>query len=234
MKWMLVVILSVTLVGCSDSQTATGEAGGQSKAASSEAMKDAGYKRYRIKSGIIEYEMSGAQKGTETVYFDKWGMREAKYTKSSMTIMGITRKTNQLTIMDGEWVYTIDLDKKTGTKTKNPFLKEITEGAGTKDLGEIGERMMNRMGEQVGSEEVAGKMCEVWEVKDAGSRSWVWNGIPLKTQVNMAGMQITMTATRFEEGALIPEDKFAIPAGATITEGPDVKDLLKRMKKGDQ
>jgi hypothetical protein len=199
-------------------------------------MRDAGYKRYQIESARVEYEMSGPQTGTETLYFDQWGMREAKYSNTALAVMGFTKKTNQLTILDGEWIYAIDLDKKTGTKTKHPLMQEIAEKHGTKDLAKVGERVMHQMGERVGTEEVAGKRCEVWEVKDDRggtlSTSWVWNGIPLKTQVNMAGMQQTVTATKVEADVSVPNDKFAIPSGVTITEGPDVKKLLKQIKQG--
>ena len=231
MNRILFVILSGTLVACSGSQTTRDQAGGKAVETSSEAMKDAGYKRYQVESAMIEYEMSGPQKGTEMLYFDKWGMREAKVTNTAMAFVGFTKKTNQLVILDGEWSYSIDLDKKTGTKTKHPLMQEIAEKQG-KDFAKVGEQMMSRMGERVGSEEVAGKMCEVWEVKDLGSKSWVWKGIPLKTHVNMVGMRQTVTATKVEADASIPDDKFAIPSGVTITEGPDVKELLKQMKKG--
>jgi hypothetical protein len=232
MKCMPVIILSAVLVGCSGSRTVTETAGGQSKAASSEQLTDAGYKRYHIESGLVEYELSGARKGSETLYFDQWGMREAKYTNAELTLMGISQKENKLGLMDGEWIYAIDLDRKTGTKRKNPLLKDIAEKSGTKDFTELGERMMSHLGEKIGAGEVAGKMCDIWEVKDVGTKSWVWKGVTLKVQTRMAGMEMTMTAIGVEEGASIPDDKFAIPAGVTITEGAEVKDMLQRIKPG--
>lgn len=204
----------------------------KSNGTSSEGMKEAGFKRYQIESGIVEYTMSGAQKGTESLYFDRWGMREAKYTKSELTIAGITQRSNKLTLMDGDWIYVIDLDKRTGTKTQNPVLKQIADRAATKDLAEIGEKMMRDMGgEKTSSEEIAGKMCDVWEVKKLGSKSWTWKSVTLKIQAKMGGMEMTTTATKFEE-ASIPADRFAIPSDVKITEGPDVKDLLEGIKKG--
>ncbi len=57
-------------------------------------------KRYpKVKSGIIKYKVSGMNEGTEVVYFDNWGGQEAKYTKTTMSMMGITKKTNSLTII---------------------------------------------------------------------------------------------------------------------------------------
>jgi len=223
---MLVSLLLAIAYGAGE-QASGGET---AKQATSKEMMDAGYKRYRTKSAMVEYELSGARKGTETLYFDQWGMREAKHTSAETSFSGFSRKENSLTVMDGEWIYAIDLDRKTGTKTKNPLLKEITDKHGTKDLGEIGERIMKQTGEKTGTGDVAGKLCDIWEVKNLGTKTWVWNGVPLKVQTKMAGLEMTTTATRVKEGATIPEDKFAVPAGVRITEGPDVKDVLQRMK----
>ena len=200
---------------------------------SSEERKDAGYRRYQIESGIVEYAISGSQTGTETLYFDKWGMREAKYTNTEISAMGITQKTNQMTLMDGDWIYNVDLDKRTGTKMKNPLFEMIADKSGTKDFGEMGLQMLKEMGgEKTGSEEIAGKLCDVWESKDLGSKSWIWNSLTLKTEVNMAGIAITILATKVDEGASIPEDKFTLPSDVTITEAPDMGEMMEKMKKG--
>ncbi|HLG18038.1 MAG TPA: hypothetical protein VJH03_26590 [Blastocatellia bacterium] len=229
--WSLFALLLLVSLASACSKP-SGTSSGEMK---SEGMKDAGFKRYQIESGIVEYTMSGAQKGAETVYFDRWGMREAKYTRSELTVAGMTQRSNRLTLLDGEWIYAIDLDKRTGAKTQNPLFKQITDRAGTKDLAELGEKMMRDMGGvKTGSEEVAGKMCDVWEVKNLGSKSWVWNSVTLKVQTKMAGMEITSTATRFDADASIPADKFAIPSDVTITEGADVKKALEGLKRGNK
>ncbi len=189
----------------------------------------AGVKRYLIKSGIVEYTLSGTRKGTETIYFDNWGMREAKYTKSEMSMMGMTQKQNTLTLLDGETTYNIDLDTKTGTKMETPMLKELA--ANNKNLTDAGEKMMKSMGgAKIGTEVVLGKTCDVWEIKNMQSKTWVWKNVPLKTQVNMANMQMTITATKFEDGATIPPDKLKIPSDVTITEGVDMKKMLEGLK----
>jgi len=189
----------------------------------------AGVKRYQIKSGIVEYTLSGTRTGTETIYFDNWGMREAKYTKSEMSMMGVTQKQNTLVIIDGETTYSIDLDTKTGTKMETPMLKELA--ANNKDLTDAGEKMMKSMGgAKIGTEVVLGKTCDVWEIKTMQSKTWVWKNVPLKTQVNMANMQMTMIATKFEEGASIPADKFKVSSDVTITEGVDMKKMLEGLK----
>ena len=190
-------------------------------------------KRYGIEKGVVEYKYTGAEEGTEIVYFDRCGMREARYKKTKLTLAGMTQKSNTLTLLDSKWTYNIDLDKRTGTKIETTLLKEIVDKSGSKDLGKVGENMMKSMGgEKIGSEEIAGKMCDVWEIKSLNSRSWVWNYITLQTEVKMMGMEVTTTATRIEEGAEIPEEKFAIPSDVQITERQDIKKILEGMKKG--
>ena len=194
-------------------------------------------KRYLVESGIVEYEMTGMQKGTETIYFDRWGWREAKYTNTEISIGSISRKENRFTIMDGEWIYNIDLEHRTATKTKNPMLAQFIEAAKKKDqsLTELGEEMMRNMGgEKGGTDTVAGQPCDVWVNKKLGSKSCVWKGVTLKSQLSMAGMQVSSTATRFSENATIPADKTTIPSDVKITEGPDVKRILEGMKKPGQ
>ena len=188
-------------------------------------------KRYYIQSGVIEYTVSGAQTGTEVLYFDRWGMREAKYTNTEIKMMGMSQKQNKLTITEDEWITTIDLDRRTGTKMRNTVVKEMLEKSGSKDLAELGENMMKAMkAVKVGSANVAGKTCDVWEIKDLGSTNCVWNWIPLKTQVKMAGVEIVMVAAKVQEGGPVPDSKFAVPAGVKISEGRDPTDVLRELQ----
>lgn len=231
----LIIAVLILLAATSCQKQADDEAGTASSSDSSQpATETSGYpKRYLVESGIVEYEMSGMQKGTETIYFDRWGWREAKQTNSEISVAGITRKENKFTIMDGEWIYNIDLDRRTGTKTKNPMLEQFIAAAKNKDksLTELGEEMLRSMGGQkIGTEAVAGKDCDVWETKKLGSKSWVWKGVTLKSQLSMGGMQVNSSATRVDENAIIPADKITIPSDVKITEGPDVKRVLEGMK----
>lgn len=232
-NWIIAVLVLLALTSC---QKPAGDEGGatSSSASSQPATETPGYpKRYLVESGIIEYEMSGMQKGTETVYFDKWGWREAKYTNSELSIAGITRKETKLSIMDGDWIYNIDLESRTGTKIKNTLLPQFIEAAKKKGqtMTELGEEMMRNMGsEKSGTDTVAGQPCDVWVSKQMGSRSCVWNGVTLQTEVTMGGMRMTSNATRFQANAAVPADKITIPGDVKITEGPDLKRALEGIR----
>lgn len=232
-NWTIAILVLLAVTSCQ--KPAGDEAGATSSSASSQpATETPGYpKRYLVESGIVEYEMSGMQKGTETVYFDKWGWREAKYTNSELSIAGITRKESKLSIMDGDWIYNIDLESRTGTKIKNTLLPQFIEAARKKGqtMTELGEEMMRNMGgEKSGTDTVAGQPCDVWVSKQMDSRSCVWNGVTLRTEVTMGGMRMTSNATRFQGNAAVPADKITIPADVKITEGPDMKRVLEGIR----
>ncbi|KAA3658071.1 MAG: hypothetical protein DWQ10_11945 [Calditrichaeota bacterium] len=176
-------------------------------------------KRYKVKSGIVKYKVSGMQEGTEIVYFDKWGMLEAKYTQTEMSMMGMKQKTNTLTLLDGEWTYTVDFNTNTGTKMKTPLIDELTKNAKNKDLTDVGKKMMQDMGgKKIGMEKVAGKLCEVWEIKSMNSKTWVWNGVPFKNVVGFGGMNMASVAESAEFNVTIPKEKVTLPKGITFRE----------------
>ncbi len=221
----LIIILPFA-VSCKKSSEDTTSKGGKKTASG----KVPDVKRYKIKSGIIEYALSGMQKGKETLYFDKWGWREARYTESEVSIGGMTQKTNQLSLLDGKWTYNIDLVNRTGIKMETPLLKELTANAQGKDLTDIGMKMMKDMGgKKIGEGEVAGKKCEIWEVM--GAKTWLWNGLTLKTEAGFGGMNIVSTATNVQINTNIPSDKVTIPSDIQITEAGNIQDLMKKMKK---
>jgi outer membrane lipoprotein-sorting protein len=191
------------------------------------------YKRYGVEQGMVEYELSGAKTGKQSLYFIDWGMKEAKYETGEIKMMSITVKENRLNILDGEWTYGIDLDKNTGTKMKTPLLEELVENSKSGDLTDVGEDMLKKMGgRKIGQENILGKNCDIWEVKSVGTKTWVWNYVPLKTETIFMGQTIKITATKVDFNTSIPADKFKIPSDVTITEGLDVKSLLDKMKGG--
>ncbi len=187
-------------------------------------------KRYGVKSGIIEYDLSGVQEGTKTLYFDDWGMRQAEYTRSVISVSGYTKAVNLVTIIDGEYQYTINLDQKTGTKTRNPIIKEMETLKYEKGFNEFGEQMILKMGaEKVGSENFLGKNCDVYEIKKSNTKLWVWNWITLKSEVKSRAFDISTVATKIETDIPIPSSKFAVPEKIVLNE-VDLDNLENEMR----
>lgn len=169
--------------------------------------KEDGFKRYNVKSGIVVYKMSGTQEGTETLYWDNYGKREARYTESTINFFGIKKTTKQLVILDGIWSYSVNYDDKTVTKNSVEHLKEIAKG---NNLLNTGQEFLEKNGEKQGSEKILNKICDKWYLPDFATTLWIWNSIPLKSKTNMI-ITITLTATSLKTNIKIPEDKFKYP-----------------------
>ena len=205
------------------------------KVKTSQEMGKEGYKRYGVESGIIETKLSGVQNGTETIYFDNWGMREAKYSHTKIEMMGVKRESKIFTLIDGEWIYNVDLSTNKGTKIKNPMITSIAEQTGEKDFMQLGEEVLEKMGAtKTGTEELLGKTCDVWEAQAMNMKLLVWKGIPFKTTVNLGeqmgqSMDSEIIITKFEEGVSISEDKFKLPEGATFSNVQLDLDAAKKM-----
>ncbi|MBM2840557.1 MAG: hypothetical protein HW412_1085 [Bacteroidetes bacterium] len=191
-----------------------------------------GYKRYAIISALVEYAIRGSQTGKEILQFDRWGLREAKREELEVKAGGMTIPSKSETIMDGEFLYALDRDNNTATKTTNQLLTQITAKHDTKDMTQIGDRALKAMGaKKTGTETFLGKKCDVWEVNNLGTKMLVYNGLTLKSETNMAGMKIIREATKFEENAKVAEEKLTVPSKMKVTEGGNPMEMLHQLKK---
>ena len=171
-------------------------------------------RRYpKSKSGIIKYNISGTTTGTEVVYYEDWGRREAIYTKTTIDLRGVIVDRNTLTILEdnGLWINNIDLNARTGIRMKNPQYKEYVgrsrielENTKKKSLKDAGARRAE-------IEMVIGKPCFVWTVQYNGNEICLWNGIILKKVTGSSYLETTTVATEITESVDIPEEKFTIP-----------------------
>ncbi len=191
------------------------------------AQNKASLKRYNQESGTIEYTITGnMMNGNEILCYAKFGWFEAKYTNTEVKVAGFSQKTNTVAYLEGSTIYTVDLNTNTGTKMENSFMKNL-EG---KDLQDAGKQMLIDMGgKKIGNETFLGKNCEVWEIKSMGSKTWFWNWMPLKIDVNMMGQQITYTATKISD--TVDPKKLQRPTNINYTEGVDPMKMLQQMQK---
>lgn len=219
----ITLIISMTLLSCGDSSKDESDKSGKESTAEFQ-------KRYGIKSGVIEYIITGSQEGTKTLYFDSWGMRQAEYTRSILSVSGFTKPLNLVNIIDGEYQYMINIDQNSGTKTRNPILKSIEQLKGQKGFNEFGEQMLLSMGaNKIGSESFLGKDCDVYEMKNTGTKLWVWEWLTLKSETKSGGLNINLTATRINEGGSVPTEKFRIPEKVVLNE-VDIDNIENEMR----
>jgi hypothetical protein len=176
-------------------------------------------KRYQMKSGIITYKMENNMLGgkmTQILYFDDYGTKEARETITEMTMMGQTIKTHKMNIAKEGYVYDLDLDKKTGTKIKRDLPKSSEY-----DISKFSQEMLDQYNvKKLGSEEVAGKSCEKISMEynkmNMKGIVWNWQGITLKSDIDMGKINVKTTATKVEENASVPASIFEIPSDVQI------------------
>ncbi len=174
-------------------------------------------KRYHVESGEINYKtVSPEGKGTKTVKFDSYGMREV--TRETVTKNGRIIK-DQLTIINNGKGYSIDLLSKTGMDISERLsaamgMTKPDDG----DYSEAGKKMLEKMGgKQVGSENFLGKNCEKWEINMMGKTEiLLWKGITLKTEANVMGFKTSEIAQNIKTGVSFPDSEFEVPDGIEI------------------
>lgn len=171
--------------------------------------------KYAMKSGIVEYktQMMGMDV-KQTMYFDDYGKKEAQEVK--MEMMGV--KMHTLTLSKDGFIYTLDMEKKTGTKTA-----AMAGMAQNIDFQNLSEELMKDMDlKKLGTEDFLGKTCEKMSIdyKKMGMKGTflVYKGVALKSENDMGGMKVNLIAEKFDENPAIPAEKFEVPADFTITE----------------
>jgi hypothetical protein len=210
--YLILILLLFSVYNCGDSGKESSENGKASG-------KTDFTKRYGVKSAIVEYAVTGSQSGTKTLYFDNWGMRQAEYTNTVLQIGNFNKNINILNVIKEDSNYIVDLERNTGTKTKNPVKKLIAELQNQKSFGEFGEQILLKSGAmKIGREEFLDKECDIYEIKNAGTIIWIWKWIPLKTITKTGGIEINSVAKKIEVDVSIPDDKFNIPEGVRLTE----------------
>ncbi len=164
--------------------------------------------KYTLKSGIVEYKstMMGFD-ASQTLYFDDYGNKEV--TESHMDIMG-TKTTNVMLAKDGT-MYNFDPENKTGMKSPSmPQMNQLNFEALTDEVT----KEWNLKEE--GKETFLGKECIKYSMNNPNMNMkgtyWVWKGIALKTEVEMATSGMVMEATNIQENVAVPAEKFEIPA----------------------
>lgn len=174
----------------------------------------AGKGKYALKSGIVEYKTKVmGMDATQLTFFDDYGGREA--TDMTMEFMG--NKIHTITITKDGYYYTIDPQQKTGKKVP------VSMKQGEIDFENLTDRIQQEMKiKKVGEETFLGKHCIRYSIENEALKMkgyyLVWNGIPLKTDVDLSTMKMVMDAMKVEENPNVPAEKFEISAGIVIKE----------------
>jgi len=174
-------------------------------------------KRYEIKSGIIEYAISGGGnmmgiktqiEGKSKAFFKEWGQVELHEETTKSVIMGREENTHQTTKINNGKVYVVDYEQKTIVQYEyDPSMLGHSEH---KDLAKSGKEMMLAMnGTKTGEESVLDYLCEVWETPKI--KLWLHKGVMLKSKVKVMGITHTTEATNIQFNISVSDEDFKLP-----------------------
>lgn len=170
-------------------------------------------KRYNTKSAIIKYKIHTFGKimftkvdkhSEKTIAFIEYGAKEVQEEQSVQS----KDVTHTLTLLDNGDVYVVDYKMKEITKTTDAMSQIHMEE--DKDMAQTGEDMLIAMGgEKVGTDEVLGYECDIWKLSTG--TMWIYDGIPLKSEMVVLGITTFEEATSVELNVSVSDDYFKLP-----------------------
>ena len=185
--------------------------------------EETGQKFHEVKEYVITYKMP---EGEKTIYSQNWGRCVAQVTENRKTI----------SLMEGEdqYVVTIDLENKTGTKMQNPIYKSLIEQIGAKDPKEFNMAILEKMGGKiVGEKEILGNKCDEWELMNGAQKSCITeDGIILEIGSNMGGTQRVEVATKLQRDTKGGLD--ACDTSGIELEEVDIQEMFQRQQPAPQ
>jgi len=170
--------------------------------------------------GKIVYRLTGSLEGSEIWYWSDWGKKQRKETTAVMKIMGMEQDQNSVTVILEDKVYNLDTEKKTGTLLSTGLGNATSERDYTTD-----DAMEQMNGVKKEEKMLIGKLCQVWVMEELMTETWIWKGIPLKTNVNMGMVKSDVEATSVDLNPNLSSDLFNI-SGYKITDMGSIEDIM--------
>lgn len=188
-------------------------------------------KIYLIKSGYIEYELTGSITGTRTIWWDNYGewSYEEEKTVTKMKVFGMTseEKKHTITVSKDGLFWTANMLDRTGIKGKE-MAEDIQEDISEMDEEELektGRELFESMGgKELPPETFLGRKCNVLEIM--GAKSYIYMNIPLKSTIDLMGIKANATAIKLEENISVPASKFTPVDGIDYQEMPEEYDFF--------
>lgn len=232
MKYLSLFLLFPALLAACGERTAPGNAPGNGSGNSATvaaspapppgapALPDsiaAGIKHFDVKSGILELKNAPAT-GTQTLYFDDYGRRQAMYI--DLKLNGSQMHTVQ--IIDGGWFYSYDPDEKTGKRTPAPpeGLNPIPDPVTLRPDQRTAYQYRDLEPKTLLGKKAQGYALELSGDYPASSiKVWHWNRVPLRMEMQVPDREKMLTeAIKAQFDVPVPEERFRVPADIVITD----------------
>lgn len=196
--------------------TTSSEADGARSAAE---MVAAGYKRYGIEKGAFIFRIDGAVNGTEHLFFDHWGWREAKYTRTTTELQDLHEETNEVQYLEGERRYQYFPKTNKAHYFDSRQIMAMAERYQTKDMVVVTTEMLKNMGAVPDGKAKVGEIeCDAWVIEKYRTRLYMWQGLTMGEESYVNNVPIGRRCIQVELEKDIPLDKLLLPKGAVLEE----------------
>lgn len=211
MKWtrqvFALALMGVMLAGCGKGGDASAAEGKSVNAKNENTTTTSAKKRYEVKSGRIEAEFGPKGMTMKRVlWFDDYGVKER-------TDLFYNNELTEINLVDGTHKYSIRLadEAKKAWKTKWAYglqkevnIKSVKGGKGITILPK---------------RTILGFECDTYQAEHKGTVVTMagYKGVQLLME-STGKMAVTDKATKAEFDIVIPDDKFSVPEGYTVTE----------------
>jgi hypothetical protein len=177
----------------------------------------AGYKRYGIEKGAFIFRIDGAVNGTEHVFFDHWGWREAKYTRTTTEVQNLYEETNEVQYLDGGRRYVYSPQTKKAQYFDSDQVEAMAARYKTKDMVLVGNEMLKNMGMVPAGKAKVGELeCDVWAKSSPKIRLYMWQGLTMAEESYVDNMPIGRRCILTELEKDPPLDKLLLPKDAVL------------------
>jgi len=179
-----------------------------------------------FEQAVITYEIIGMESGSEVLYIRDFGATMARHRQTSTIMLGLTQKSSSVEISTPDWIYSFDLQERTGSKSVNPQKLMIEEyeklsAAEKKKVSDNAREMANGfMGGLQGSvepnvKELLGYSCDRTTAMGSTVYSIHDTGISLLSETDLMGIKMKIVATSIEKAGA-DEKYFEFPEGIFV------------------
>ena len=188
--------------------------------------------------GVITYEISGMESGREILYLADFGATTARHRETSTIILGITQKQSSREVTTPEWIYSFDLQERTGSKSVNPkkLILEEYEKLSDSDKQRVNENarkiatvltgdLQARVEEN--AMEILGYSCDRTTAMGSTVFSIHGTDVSLLSEINFMGIHVTSAAVSVET-VKVDSSFFELPEGIVVEHNQEA-DRMARM-----
>lgn len=184
-----------------------------------------------VKAFTIVHRWSGSVTGTETEHSDAYGHRRSIITRTEMRIAGQVVKTNTRAYTIGDTTVTIDYDKGTATRARNPMYARIAERMRAQRVEDFSVNLIRSMGYQPtgAGKTIAGERCTVWK-GPTGDTCFTSDVLTLEVSQAMGPTRATRVATSIRRNDPGPASAYQPDPRYRVTD-VDIDAILKATRR---